>query len=131
MRRETDYETEPSFHDSFIHSFIHSIQSIIDRAQNAATKKLRDGTKAICRRFKGLEKFIVRARECPLLMLVLSHAPALRSTDEALEVVIAKARLVVRVHAEEVDGRRLQRAVACGALGQLEDLRAVVDLANL
>jgi hypothetical protein len=61
----------------------------------------------------------------------LKHGSVRRGTDGALLFVLPQAALVEGVHAQEVDGRQVERRRACGTLGVLEDARSRPQLGHL
>ena len=100
-------------------------------AEHAAAEVLGDGAKAVGRALEGVGEVVVPARELPLLRLELREPAALRRAHEALVVVVAEAREVVRVHAVEVGGGQLEGQLARRAARGLEGARPGVDLAHL
>ena len=92
------------------------------RAEHAPAKVLGDAGEAVLRLLELLEELVVLVGALLLLLHVLLHAAALRRTDGTRVLVVREARLVEGVHAEEVDRGQLERVVAGGALGELEDL---------
>ena len=91
-------------------------------AKHAPAKVLGDAGEAVLRLLELLEELVVLVGALLLLLHVLLHAAALRRADDARVLVVGEARLVEGVHAEEVDRGQLERVVADGALGELEDL---------
>ena len=98
-----------------------SARRAADVTEHAATNVLRDCSEAVARLLELLEEVVVRRGELLLLLQVLSHAAALWSANDALLVVVAEAGLVEGVHAEEIDRGQVERVVARGAFGLLED----------
>jgi hypothetical protein len=61
----------------------------------------------------------------------LKYGSVGRGTDGALLFVLPQAALVEGVHAQEVDGRQVERRSARGALGILKDARSRLQLGHL